>query len=124
MFELTIKEKVYKFNFGMGFLREANKRVKLPVDGLNGVEKNIGLQYMIACLIDNDIETLVDVLDMANKGFNPRVTRAELDSYVENEETDVDKLFEDVLDFLKNANVTRKAARAILETVEAKQNQK
>ena len=124
MFELTINDKVYKFNFGMGFLREANKRVKMPVDGLHGVEKNIGLQYTIACLIDNDLEALVDVLDMANKAFTPRVTRAELDSYVESEETDIDKLFEDVLDFLKNANATRKAARAILETVEMKQNQK
>ena len=34
MMELTINGTVYEFNFGMGFLREINKRVQTPVDGL------------------------------------------------------------------------------------------
>lgn len=44
MFELTINDAVYQFNFGMGFLRELNKRVSTPVDGLPDVKKNIGLR--------------------------------------------------------------------------------
>ena len=45
MFELTINEQVYPFNFGMGFMREINRKVKQPIDGLANVEKNIGLRY-------------------------------------------------------------------------------
>ena len=68
MMELTIDGNVYEFSFGMGFMREINKRVGTPVDGVPDVKKNIGLQYMVASIIDGDIEALVEVLDIANKG--------------------------------------------------------
>ena len=81
MFELEINGQVYEFNFGMGLLRELNKRVSAPVDGLPDVKKNIGLQYVIAGVIDGDLEDLVEVLDCANRGKNPRVTKQLLDEY-------------------------------------------
>lgn len=123
MFELTINDVVYQFYFGMGFLRELNKKVSTPVDGLPDVKKNIGLQYVIAGVIDGDLEDLVDVLDCANKGQSPRVTRALLDSYIDNEETDIDTLFESVIDFLKRTNATKKVTMNLLEEV-AKQKEK
>ena len=118
MFELTIKGDVYQFNFGMGFLREINKKISAPVDGLKDVNKNIGLQYTVASVIDGDPEALVDVLEVANKGFSPRVSRNLLDSYIDDAETDIDDLFKTVIDFLKNANATKKAVETILEAVE------
>lgn len=127
MFELTINGQVYQFHFGMGFMREINKTVNRPVDGLPDVKKNIGANMKFAGLIDGDVEDLVDVLFVANKGQNPRVTAALLDSYIDNECEDIDKLFGDVLDFLKSANATKKAMKAILEAVEeekAKRNAK
>ena len=120
MFELTINNKIYQFNFGMGFMREANKRVKIPVDGLPGVEKNIGLQYMIASIIDNDVEALVDALEIANMAFKPRVTRTELDEYIDGAE-DIDELFKRVLDFLQNANATKKIYQNLMAAVEEAQ---
>ena len=116
MFELTIKGEVYQFNFGMGFLREINKKISTPVDGLKDV--NIGLQYIVASVIDGDPEALVDLLEVANKGFSPRVSRNLLDSYIDDAETDIDDLFKTVIDFLKNANATKKAVETILEAVE------
>ena len=113
MFELTISDAVYEFNFDMGFLREINARIKTPIDGLKGVEKNMGLQYMIASVIDGDPEALVDVLDAANKGSKPRVTRNLLDAYISDENTDIDALFEDVLGFLEKANVTKKVMKTL-----------
>ena len=118
MFELTIKGDVYQFNFGMGFLREINKKISTPVDGLKDVNKNIGLQYIVASVIDGDPEALVDLLEVANKGFSPRVSRNLLDSYIDDAETDIDDLFKTVIDFLKNANATKKAVETILEAVE------
>ena len=117
MFELTINEQVYQFHFGMGFLREINKTVSAPVDGLQGVKKNMGLRYTAAGIIDGDPEALVELLDIANKGQSPRVTRALLDSYIEDENTDVDELFDTVMGFLKTANAT-KSTVPIAEAVE------
>ena len=81
--ELTINGQVYQFNFGMGFMREMNKKVSMPVDGVKDVRKNIGLKYAVAEIMDGDIEVLVDLLDAANNGQNPRVTRDQLDGYIE-----------------------------------------
>ena len=122
MFELTIGDDVYQFNFGMGFLRDINKRVDIPVDGLPGVRENVGLRYTIGMLLTNDLETLVEVLFTANKGFKPRVTPEKLDAFIEDTETDVDALFAEVLDFLKKSNATKKTAEELLE-VFAKRNQ-
>lgn len=121
MFELNINGTVYEFHFGMGFMREINKKVGTPVDGLPDVKKNIGLQYMIAGVIDGDLEALVDVLELANKGKSPRVTRALLDEYIDNEETDIDELFESVMDFLKKANATKKTVENLLKEIEKAQ---
>ena len=30
--ELTINGQVYQFNFGMGFLRDVNKKIQVPVE--------------------------------------------------------------------------------------------
>ncbi len=116
--ELTINGVVYEFKFGMGFMRELNKRVSAPVDGLKDISRNIGLQYKLSGLFDGDVEDLVDILDVANKGCNPRVTKALLDSYIDDEETDIDALFDDVMGFLENANATKKTMEALKKKAE------
>ena len=126
MMELTIKDKVYKFNFGMGFMREINKKVVSRVDGWQDVKKNVGLRYMVAGVIDGDIEALFDVLETANKGTEPRITKTVLDAYIDDENTDIDALFDETLGFLKKANATKKVTMGILEAIaeqQAKANQ-
>ena len=123
MFELTINDQVYAFNFGMGFLREVNKKISTDVENLKGVKKNIGLRYMIADVIDGNPEALVEILNAANKGQTPRVTAALLDAYIDDQNTDIDALFESVIDFLKSANATRKTTIELLEMVEAEKEE-
>ena len=122
MFELTINGNVYGFNFGMGFMREMNRRISTPVEGLD-VKKNIGLQYAVAGILDGDVEELVNVLEVANRGQELRITRQQLDNYIDDENTDIDKLFEDVLDFLKRANATKKVTVSLIEELEKRKNQ-
>ena len=117
MMELTINGQVYQFNFGMGFLREANKLVSSSVEGTN-VKKDIGARYMIARVIDGEADALVDLLDVANKGQNPRVTKAALDAYIDDSDTDIDQLFDDTMDFLGKANATRKMVAKMQEAIE------
>ncbi len=114
MMELTIGGQVFEFNFGMGFLREINKTVTVTQ---NGVKHDEGLQYKVAGLIDGDTLDLVEVLFMANMGRNPRVTKAALEEYIDNECTDIDALFAEVLDFLRESNATRTIVRKMEERV-------
>lgn len=126
MMELTINGQVYQFNFGMGFLREANKTVSEKINNATDKKKDVGATYMIAGIIDGDPEDLVNALDLANKGQSPRVTRALLDSYIEDPDTDIDQLFEDTLVFLEKANATKKIVERLkkrIEEAKAQQNQ-
>lgn len=42
MMELTINGQVYQFNFGMGFLREANKTVSEKINNATDKKKDVG----------------------------------------------------------------------------------
>lgn len=110
MFELTINNTVYQFNFGIGFVRKVNKEVQKPIDGIPGVKEDVGVAYKIALIQGGDVLALIDVLDIANEGKDPRITRKMLEEYVEDPDTDIDKLFSDVLSFFKRANATKRVA--------------
>ena len=124
MFELEINGQVYQFKFGMGFMREINKKLKTPIDGVKDATQNIGLRMAIASVLDGDVEGLVDLLEVANKTETPRVTKNLLDEYIDNEDTDIDKLFEDVKDFLSRANATKKTYNALMQMVEEEKAKK
>ena len=117
MFELTINDTTYQFNFGMGFVREIDPTATKAIDDIKGKVQHMGLQFAVAGIIDGDVATLSDVLVRANKGFEPRVTQKEIDHYIENV-ADIDQLFDDVLGFLKTANATKKTTLTLLETIE------
>lgn len=115
--ELTINGEVYSFQFNIGFLRDINKTVMTPVDGVPGLKKEAGLSFAVASLIDGDVEELVTVLDLANKRQEPRVTTKLIEDYIDDESTDIDALFDTVLDFLAKSNATRKVTLQIRNAV-------
>ena len=118
MMELTIKGQVYEFHFGMGFMREVNKKYQKPIDGVKNATENIGLQMMVAGVISKDTEFLVEVLDAANKGKTPRVTKTMLDSYIDDECEDIDALFNEVLESLKTTNATKNVTLQFMVALE------
>ena len=118
MYELEINGQMVKFNFGMGFLREINKTVTVPVDGMKDMKQNVGLRYTVGRLNDYDVEALVEVLFMANKGCDPRITMDGLDAFINDENTDIDEVFEKTLGFLKKANATKNATLDALNAIE------
>lgn len=117
MFELTINGEVYQFRFGIGFVRDINKQKKRAVEGMDE-KQDCGLQFAVASLIDEDPIGLIDILELANKTEKPRVTRSLLDSYIDDETTDLEALFAEVLDFFKNSNATKKTTLAVMELIE------
>ena len=117
MFELTIQEQVYQFKFGIGFVKEINKTVAKPVDGIPGEKEEVGLRYSIAKIMDGDVLELIRILVLANKGFDPRITEKVLETYIDDELEDIDTLFNSVMDFLEKANDTRRTTKELLEAV-------
>lgn len=121
MLELEISGNTYQFNFGMGFLREINKA---SVKTVEGISEEIGFNLAVARLYDRDVETLVNVLFTANKGQEPRITTSAIDAYIDDPKTDIEGLFNQVMDFLSTSNATclkyKKTVEAIKEE-EAKQ---
>ena len=118
MEELVINGQTYEFKFGIGFLRDMNKMIAVPVKKIPGMKKDVGFNYYAAEMLGGDVEALVMILNTANKGKNPRITPAALEAYVEDPDTDIDELFDKVKDFLLGANVTKKATRFLVEQVE------
>lgn len=123
MFEITIDGVTYPLKFGMGFLREINKRTSVPVDGMPGVNKNVGLRYVIAQVIDGGVEALEETIMTANKTENPRLTIQALDAWIENEDTDIDRVFEDVLSFFETANATKTEYQYLQDAIAAANQQ-
>lgn len=121
MHEITMNGTTYQFNFGMGFLREINKKYKRPIDGMPGEKQDVGMTLTIAKILDGDPEAIVDVLFAGNKGFEPRLTLADIDAYIDDADTDIDALFEKVLDFLRKSNATKKIMKRLQETIEDSQ---
>lgn len=123
MFELTIKDKVYSFRFGIGFVREIDKTRKEKTE--NGNEVNVGLNYAVAALIDEDPLELVEILYIANKTEDKksRITKEQLEDYIDYEVEDLEGLFKEVLDFFEKGNATKKRTAAIQELV-AKEKEK
>lgn len=120
MFELTINNNIYPLNFGFGFIREIDPKITRKIDGVNGKVEQLGLQYAIAGIIDGNFEDLVDVIATANKyADGDRLTRSDIEKHLENPETDVDALFEMVIDFLSRANCTKKTVANLQEAIKA-----
>lgn len=118
MFEITINGTVYKFKFGIGFVREVSSRRQVTLD--SGMKEDVGLEYVIAKIQEGDIVALADVLNLGNKyAGEPRLTKSVIEGYLEDENTDIERLFDDVLVFFEKSNATKKKVKKIKEATEA-----
>lgn len=116
--ELVINEKTYTLNFGMRFLRDINKKVEAPIEFGSAIKQQIGLKYFVSLLLDGDITALATVMITANAGQKPNLTQAIVDNYFDDENTDIDALFDSVMEGLETANATKKVVIQLKEAVE------
>ena len=117
-FEIEMNGTMYAFNFGMGFLKAINSRATEKVPNSN-YSVNVGAKYLMAQVMSDDVEALCDVLMTANKGETPRLTQKELETYIEDEATDIEALFAQVVDFFGKANATKMVYKEIQSIAEA-----
>ena len=118
-FEITMNGQPYSFNFGLGFLKAINARATSRIPNSN-YSINTGAKFVIAQVIDGDVEALCDVLMTANKGETPRLNQKELYEFIEDEDTDIDGVFDMVIDFFAKANATKKVYQSLMDAEEKK----
>lgn len=122
MYDIEINGTSYPVKFGMNFIKEINKRVTVTMDTWGGKEENVGLNYYIAKIMDGDLEALQQIIFVANKTESPKLNISILDDWFEDDNTDIDEVFNRVTDFLSEANCTKKVYRTVKKAAE-EQNQ-
>lgn len=115
--EIEVNGEIYQLVAGFGFLHEVNKKVTVDVPN-TGKKKEVGLKFMVASIIDGDIDALADCIFYMNVGQTPRLKKADVEKYLEDVD-DIDKVFEDVINFLSQANVCKKEVKPLVSTQEA-----
>ena len=103
----------YNFVFGLGFLKEINKRYVIKHDG---VEVKAGLETILPNLANSDVETLLEVLKIANQTEKEKASYAELERII-TEAEDIEGLFEEVLGALEESNFTAIKAKRFMKVV-------
>lgn len=115
--ELEIGGKVYKFRFGVGFLKDIQSRYK-EMAGSMTVQIPVGFKYVVASAMDGDTTALEDILLTANKTESPRLTAGKLEAYLEDESTDLEALTGQVVDFLSQANVCKSLMNQMMSQIQ------
>ena len=115
--EIEVNGEIYQLVAGFGFLHEVNKKVTVDVPN-TGKKKEVGLKFMVASIIDGDIDALADCIFYMNVGQTPRLKKADVEKYLEDVD-DIDKVFEDVINFLSQANACKKEVKPLMITQEA-----
>lgn len=107
----------YKFVFGYGFLKEINKRYT-PKKG--GDDVKLGLEMILTNIMNKDIQTLIEVLKIANKTENDIVTENQLAQFIE-EADDIESLFDEVIQEMEESNFTGSKTKSFVKLVKQKQ---
>jgi hypothetical protein len=107
--QIKINGKNVELKFGVKFVRELDKVAGLD---LNGASFGMGLTKSIPSLNAADPAVLADVIYSAastNKAFRP--SQDDVDDFIDNYEDDLEKLFDDVIKEMSQANAIKVALK-------------
>lgn len=102
---LTINEKEYNIKFGVKFVRKMDEKYYISSDG---VKYGMALEKKLPTLFSGDAVTLSEVIYEGTCAEPKRPTKDEIDNFID-EHDDIEGLFEEVLEELKNSNATKVA---------------
>lgn len=104
--ELTINGKKYQLNFGVGFVRNLDKFYGLSNQA--GFSLGLGLTKAIPALRSYDPAVLAEVVQCAAE---PAISLVDVDHYLDDPKTDIEKVFESVQKELSEANAVKLAVK-------------
>jgi hypothetical protein len=106
--ELTIKGKKRQLNFGVGFVRNLDK--KYGMANTAGFNLGLALTKAIPALRSYDPAVLAEVIQCA---CDTSISLADVDAFLDNPDTDIEKVFDDVLKELSEANAVKLAVKKL-----------
>lgn len=111
---MEIKGTEYEVHFGIKFIRELDKKYEVERENM---KFGAGLEIMVPLLMGYDTTKLSEILYLSTCTEKKRPNQESVDEYVENHE-DIEKLFAEVLEELKNSNATRLKVKNLMEDLE------
>lgn len=106
--KINVGNKNYDLNFGVGFVRELDQRNGV---GAKGVKFGMGLTKTLYGMRVYDPACLSDILYSATWADKTRPAPEAVDRMLELEDTDIEKLFDDVTAELDKANSIKLAVK-------------
>ncbi len=113
--QLTINEKTVNVRFGVGFVRELDK--KFPLEA-KGVKLGMSLSMKIPEILGGDVASLSDVIYAGTVLEKERPSQQEIDEFIDSH-SNIETLFDEVLKELEESN----AGKRILKQNKATLNQ-
>lgn len=110
--QIKVNNKDVNLNFGVRFIRELDRKIGMTLD-IKGVEQNFGmaLTKAVPALRSYDAAVLADLLYCAAWDNKERPSQSDIDAYLDDKKTNIDKLFDDVTKELKSSNAARTATK-------------
>lgn len=110
--QIKVNNKNVNLNFGVHFIRELDRKIGMTLD-IKGVEQNFGmaLTKAVPALRSYDVAVLADLLYCAAWDNKERPSQSDIDAYLDDKKTNIDKLFDDVTKELKSSNAARAATK-------------
>lgn len=103
---ITINDKEYELNFGIGFLRELDNLAGIKSQG---VSMGMGLTMTIPALEGYDPLALINVIYAGTHATSPRPSMEDVENYLNSFKTDkeIEKTYSDVMKELKKSPLVR-----------------
>ena len=115
MKQIEINGKKYDLSFGIDFIREMDKRYE--VSG-NGVKFGMGIQSAVIYLQDFNPVVIADIILSATHTLKSIPSIADIETWIEDQGDNLEKVFDDFLSALKNAPMTKLKVTKMLEAME------
>lgn len=110
--QIKINNNDINLNFGVRFIRELDNRIGVTVN-LQGAQQNFGMALMkvVPAMQSYDVAILAEVMYCAAWDNKQRPSLAEIDNFIDNNDTDIDKLFNQVKAELERSNAAKTATK-------------
>ncbi|HEL1262771.1 TPA: tail assembly chaperone [Streptococcus equi subsp. zooepidemicus] len=101
--QLEIKGKTHNIKFGTRFVAEMDKN---HIAEREGMKFGAGLQSTVPFLFERNVVTLAEIIYTGTITESPRPSLNDIYDYIDEAE-DIEKLFDDVLDELRQSNASK-----------------
>ncbi len=111
--QIKIKDKEFELNFGVKFVRllDEHMPIKVNINGMGEQPLSMALNRALPALQTYDTAMLSDIIYYALWKTTPRPSKEDVDDFLDDPKTNIEKLFKDVQAEMKKANAIKMALK-------------